>query len=144
MCDKGEEWKIKRLREEEAQASTLVDLQAYERPLEMVTAFKYLGRVRTALDDDWMAAVANIWKYRSIWAWFYRILEGDGSEPHKYGTFYKLVVHATLLFRLETWVINLRIGRNLGGFYNRVAHRMAGMQPARDMWDSGNTRLWTQ
>ena len=52
MCSKGAEWRLNRLREEEVQARMEVALQAYRRPLETVTAFKYLGQVLTASDGD--------------------------------------------------------------------------------------------
>ena len=42
------------------QASTAVALQAYRRPLEIVMAFKYLGRVLTVPDDNWTEVVENI------------------------------------------------------------------------------------
>ena len=51
MCAKGAEWKLKRMEEEETQASTEVYFHAYRRPLETVTSFKYLGRVLTTSDD---------------------------------------------------------------------------------------------
>ena len=47
------------------QAIMLVSFQAYGRPLGMVTSFKYLGRVLSALDGEWPVVVANIWKARS-------------------------------------------------------------------------------
>ena len=75
----------------------------------------------------------NIWKARSIWERFSRILGQEGSYPRTYGTFYKAVVQEILLFGLETWVMKPRIGRTLGGFQHRVAHSMSGMQPARYM-----------
>ena len=37
-----------------------VAFEAYGKPLEMVTEFKYLGRVLTASDDYWLAVVANL------------------------------------------------------------------------------------
>ena len=40
MCNKGVEHTLKQIREEEAQASTEVALQAYGRPLDMVMEFK--------------------------------------------------------------------------------------------------------
>ena len=50
MCTNGEYHKLKRLREEEAQAITAV-FQAYRRPLLKTTAFKYLLWVITTSDD---------------------------------------------------------------------------------------------
>ena len=65
MCTKGVERKLKRLREEEAKASTAGDLQVYRRPMDMVMAFKYLGRVLTTSDDNWPAVVSNFRNNRS-------------------------------------------------------------------------------
>ena len=42
-----------RLAEEELQESSERSFQAYGPLLENVTAFKYLGRVMVARDDDW-------------------------------------------------------------------------------------------
>ena len=71
--------------------------------------------------------------YRSIWASFSRIWEWEGADPRTSGTFYKVVVQATLLFDSETWVMNPRIGRTLGRFHHRVAHHLAGMKPKQYM-----------
>ena len=42
--------------------------QDYGRPLEMVSHFKYLGRILTAYDDNWSAVVRNLRKTRKSWA----------------------------------------------------------------------------
>ena len=61
MCNNGEEHKIKRLREEESQASTSV-FQAYRRPLLTVTEFKFLGWVLNAYDDKCPEVFVNLQK----------------------------------------------------------------------------------
>ena len=48
--------------------STAVNFEAYGRPLEMVTSFKYLGRVLTELYEYWPVLVANLQKARNQWA----------------------------------------------------------------------------
>ena len=58
----------KHRRKEEAQTSTVVAFQAYSRTLETVTAFKYLGRVLTPYDGDWMEVVVNLWKAWRKWS----------------------------------------------------------------------------
>ena len=40
------------------------------------------------------------------------------------GIFYKAVVQLVLLFVIDMWFMNLRIGRTLGGFHHWVARRM--------------------
>ena len=42
---------------EEARALTSKAFSAYGRPLEMVSYFKYLGRVQSAADDDWTVVI---------------------------------------------------------------------------------------
>ena len=56
----------------------MVALQDYGIPLEMVAAFKDLGKVFTASDDDWTALVTNICKAWSRWARFSRIFGLEG------------------------------------------------------------------
>ena len=45
--------------------------------------------------------------------------------------FFKELVHAVRLIGSDTWVVNPRIGRMLGGFHHRVACRLIGKQPQR-------------
>ena len=100
MCSKGAEWRLNRLREEEVQARMEVALQAYRRPLDMVTAFKYLGRVLTTYDDGSTVVVANLWKDHIRWEILYRNLVREVADPLTSVTFYKAVVQATLLLGL--------------------------------------------
>ena len=51
--------------EEEDRVETVTTIQAYERPLETVSSFKYLGRLLIATNDDWPAVIPNIWKSRN-------------------------------------------------------------------------------
>ena len=119
--------------EEEAQLSTVVVFEAYDGPLEMVIEFKYLGRILTELEDDWPAVVKNLLKVRKRWEQLSQILGWEGEESRTYGTFYKVVVQANLLFGVETWVVSHIIRKNYGGFHHRVARHLAGMRPGRDM-----------
>ena len=60
-----------------------------------------------------------------------RIIGQEVVDPQTYGTVYKVVVQATLLFGTESWVVSPRIRRPLGGFRHRVARRLKKMQPKR-------------
>ena len=60
MCRKGVEQKRRRMAEAELRESTERAFEAYGKPLETVTTFKYLGRVMTARNDEW-PAVAETW-----------------------------------------------------------------------------------
>ena len=61
-------------------------------------AFKYLGRILTTSDNNWPAVVANLRKARRDWTRLFRILRQEGAYPWTSGTFYKVMVQATLLF----------------------------------------------
>ena len=52
MCRKGAERKRRRMAEAELRYSTERAFEAYGKPLETVSTFKYLGQVMTAGDDN--------------------------------------------------------------------------------------------
>ena len=79
--------------------------EAYRELLENVTAFRYLGRVLTAGDNDWLAVVGNLGKARNSWGKLSRILIREGADPKVLGHFYKVVAQTVLLFRADTWVL---------------------------------------
>ena len=54
--------------------------QAYGRPLDTVTSFKYLGRVLTTADDNCTEVVRNMKKAQKSWEWLNSIL-GGGEVP---------------------------------------------------------------
>ena len=64
QCNMGAERKRRRLAEEELRETTERAFQDYREPLENVTAFRYLGRMMKAVDDDWPAVVFNLQKSR--------------------------------------------------------------------------------
>ena len=64
MCRKGAERKRRRMAEVELRDSTERAFEAYGKPIETVTKFKYLGRVMTAGDDDWPEVAGNLVKAR--------------------------------------------------------------------------------
>ena len=106
QCSRGEEWKRRRLAEEELKERSERSVQAYGAPLENVTAFNYLRRVMKAGDDNWTKVAGNIQKARKSWGRMLRILSRDGVDPKVLGHFFKAVVQAVLLFRAEPWVQN--------------------------------------
>ena len=53
---------------------------AYGTKIRAVTEFKYLGRVLTNTDDDWLAMASNIRKARAIWGRLARILGREGAD----------------------------------------------------------------
>ena len=74
QCKKGAELNRRRLAKAETQESSERAFEAYGEPIKNVSAFKYMGRVLKAGDDDWLAVVGNLGKERSSWGWLSRVL----------------------------------------------------------------------
>ena len=60
----GDERKKRHLAEEEAWEGEVIALRSSDRPLEKVSFFKYLGRLLTATDNDWLSIISNPQKSR--------------------------------------------------------------------------------
>ena len=74
QCARGEEGKSRRLAEVEMRESLERASEAYGEPLDNVTTFRYLGRVSTVVDDDWLAVVGNLRKARKSWGRLSQVL----------------------------------------------------------------------
>ena len=105
------------------------DFKAYGEPIQNVMAFRYLGRVLTAGDNDWLAVVGNLGKARKSWGRLSQILSREGAYLKVSGNLYKAVTQAVLLFGEETWVLTQRMEKALDRFQSRVARRLTGKQP---------------
>ena len=138
QCKKGVERKRRRLAEAETQESLERAFEAYREPIKNVSAFKYLGRVLTAGDDDWLPVVGNLGKARRSWGRLSRILGREGTDPKVSSTFYTEVAQAVLIFGEEMWVLTPRTEKALDSFQSRVVRRITGRQPRRKKdgsWD---------
>ena len=111
--------------------------EAYGKPLENVSAFKYLGQVTTEGDDDWPSVAGNLLKARKIWGRLLRILCWEGEGARVSGNFFKAVVQAVLLFGAETWVLTPGMERAMDSFQHGAARWLTGRQPRR-----GGSRRW--
>ena len=87
----------------------------------MVTSFRYLGRVISAEDGNWPAAVRNLSWERAVWRRMAHILSREGAATRVSGLFFKYVVQELLLFGPETWVFTPQMGKSLGRFQAQVA-----------------------
>ena len=92
MCKKGVERKSRRMAEADLRYSTERAFNAYGKPLEAVSTFKYLGWVMTVGDDDWLAVVGNLVKAQKNWGRLSRILSREGADKRVLGNFFKAVV----------------------------------------------------
>ena len=79
--------------------------EAYGEPIQNVSTFRYLERVLTARDNDWLAVVGNLGKARKFFGQLFRFLSWEGVYPKVSGNFYKAVEKPELIFGAETWVL---------------------------------------
>ena len=126
---KGAERKRRQMEDAELQDITERAFEAYGKPLETVWTFKYLGRVMTAVDDDWPAVAEKLLKARKSWGRLLRILSREGMEKRVSGNFFKVVVQAVVLFGEETWVLTLRIDLALESFLHGAPLQITRKQP---------------
>ena len=124
--------------EAELQNSTERAFEAYGKALETVSTFKYLGRVMTAVDDNWPSVAGNLVKSQKSWGRLSWILSREGANNRVSGNFFKAVVQAVLLFGAETWVLTLSIERALDNFLHGDACGITGRKPQR-----GGSGQWT-
>ena len=98
IYERGSERNIRRLAEEEAQSGEVTEFRDYDRPPEIVSSFKYLGRLLTATDYNWTAVISNIQKTSRSWYCLDQILGREGAYNWTLGRFYVVFVQAILLF----------------------------------------------
>ena len=75
--------------------------------MQLVTEFRYLGKILTRTDDDWPAVARNLQKARVTWGRLVRILGREGADPKVSHNFYIAVTHQVLLFGAESWVLTV-------------------------------------
>ena len=56
-------------------------------PLEMVTVFKYLGRLILVTDDNCPAVVSNLARAKTLWRRMLHTLRREGAMPRVSGLF---------------------------------------------------------
>ena len=116
QCEKGAERKRRRLAETETRESLERAFSAYGKPMEAVTEFRYLGRILTATDDNWLEVAGNIKKARRSWGRMSWVLGREGADPKVSRTFYIDVVQQELLFGAEMWVLTKNMELALDAF----------------------------
>ena len=137
QCARGAERKRRQIVEAETRESLEWAFKAYGEPIQNVLTFRYLGRVLTVGEIDWLAVVENLRKARKSWGRLSKILIREGADPKVLGNFYKTVAQSVLLFGAETRFLNPRMEQALDSFQNRVARRITGKQP-RQRWKDGS------
>ena len=144
QCAKGAERKRRHLAETETRENSERAFEAYGAPIESVLDFKYLGRILTAIDDDWPAVVGNLRKARLSWGWLARVLSREGADPKMSQTFYIAVTQVVLIFGLETWVLTARKERPWKDFSPGSRGRSRGGSCGAGRTGPGTTLRWQE
>ena len=131
QCAKGAERKRRRLADMETRENSERAFRAYGEPMEAVLELRYLGKLLTAMDNDWPAVTGNIKKARRRWGRLAKVLGREGADPKASRTFYIAVTQAVLLFGSETWVLTAKMEKDLDTFQARVARKLTGRKPRR-------------
>ena len=84
-----------------------------------MAAFKYLGRILTATDDNWPPVVANLSMHIKTWVRMSRIIGREGANARTSGNFFKALVQSVLLFLLEIWLVTPPRRQYAGGIPHR-------------------------
>ena len=87
QCTRGAEQRRRQLAAEEEMEVTARDFSAYGNPLEMLTSFKYLGRVISSTDNNWPVVVRNLTWEKTVWMRMSQILSREGLTPRVSGFF---------------------------------------------------------
>ena len=98
-------------------------LPGLPRTAETLTSFKYLGRILTAGEANWLAVEGNPRKASKRWTRMTRILIWEGEYPKLSGLLFEGVVQAVLIFGAEMWVLTPRMEWAMSSFQHRVAQR---------------------
>ena len=98
QCDRGAEQKRQRLAEAKTRESSERAFEAYRELIHNVSSFRYLRRVLTAGDDDWLVVVGNLANAWKNWGRLYQILIREGADLKVAGNFYKAVAQLVLIF----------------------------------------------
>ena len=85
---RGDERKRRNLTEEDARKGSTTLFKSYGHPLNMVSSFKYLGRMLSASYYKGTEVVKDTRKEQKKWAQLYRILVQEGADDKKLGIIY--------------------------------------------------------
>ena len=133
----GAERKRRRMAKTETRDNLERAFNAYGKPREAVSEFRYLGRILTATDNNRTAVTGNIKKARGIWGCLAQLLGREGADPKVSRNFYTAATQQVLLFRAETWVLTRNMESALDAYQGRVERNITGSQPR-----CGRDRRW--
>ena len=127
---------------EEDREVTVRAFSAYGRPLEMVTSFRYLGRVILEADNDCTEVARNLVKANAVWLRMTRIRSKEGAELRVSVFYFKAAVQLILLFGAETWMLTPRIGQVLGEIQYQLAQILTRGSHGSGQMGIGDKSQW--
>ena len=83
---------------------------------EGVGVFNYIGRLLDQLGENWLEVLRNIRKESQVWGRLGKLLQREGAEPFVSELFWS-IVQAVLLFRAETTVFSMEMGKTVEGLH---------------------------
>ena len=98
----------------------------YDKKLEQVSEFKYLGRILTDTDDDTKATDNQLRKAKQQWNSIAKLLKREGANANTKAKFYVAVVQTVLLYGTDSWVITEKNWKKLRSFPNHALRHMTG------------------
>ena len=98
---------------------------AYERELERVEFFKYLGRLLTYDNNDIQDVRSNLKKARMFWVQISDIFQRKNMSPKVCRMFFKATIQAVLLYGSKSWNLTKVLMRRFEGFHITAAYQMA-------------------
>jgi len=101
-CWEGAVHKRQRHTAEDARRAKEFVFVAHGMNLESVSQFKYLGRMTTSTDVDFLALYKNLVKACKCWAQISQVLRQEGASAKVSAMFYKVVLQVVLLYGSET------------------------------------------
>jgi len=134
LCLRGQQRRLRRATTQDIIVARdfAPEFTAGETTLDVVPAFKYLGRWMASDDSDVMAVTQNISKARMRWGQLCRLLTRRGASRRVMGLFYKATIQAILLYGAETWTLTQPLLRLLNSFHHRCARYLARMVNTQD------------
>ena len=94
--------------------------------LPKVSEFKYLGRILTADNNDWVTMSRNLSRAIERWGKIRRILVRDGATQPMMVSFYRAIILSVLLYGAETWEYSPAMVLKLEAFHNRAIRHLCG------------------
>ena len=125
-CKKLQQRRKNEISQDEQAKANNIKFYVYDKELEIVKSFKYLGRTLSDREDDTECIEYNIRKTRQRWNGIAKILKREGANSTTMAKFYMAIVQAVLLYGSGTWVIEKQNLKKLQSMHHQAVRYMTG------------------